>query len=155
VSFLGDRLREERERLGYNQTQLAVIGDTTKKSQIDYEKGNSYPKGNYLEAVSKLGIDVQYIITGQRSTLSLTEEENELINLWRKANIHAKHASWGALTAEAQAAAGSHKYQQTNHGSGNAQGDGAIGQVINNHGGQSTISVDTNLGQVAGKIHNH
>lgn len=151
----GERLKEERERLKLTQDAFAAIGNISKRAQINYEQGVRSPDTEYLYALSTIGIDVQYIITGQRSTPSLTEEENELINLWRKANIHAKHASWGALTAEAQAAAGAHKYQQTNHGSGNAQGDGAVGQVINNHDVQSTISIGTNHGQVAGKIHNH
>ena len=64
---IGERLKLERLRLGLTQPQLAAIGLTTKKSQIDYEQGNSYPKASYLAAVSQFGVDVNYIITGERS----------------------------------------------------------------------------------------
>lgn len=70
TEILGARLKIERERLGLSQTQLAAIGETTKKSQIDYEKGNSYPKSNYLELVSKVGVDVLFIVTGIKSPSS-------------------------------------------------------------------------------------
>lgn len=65
---IGERLKLERVRLGLTQPQFAVVGLTTKKSQIDYEQGNSFPKASYLAAISKIGADVNYIITGERST---------------------------------------------------------------------------------------
>lgn len=64
---IGDRLREERERLGFSQPAFAALAGTTKKSQIDYEKGQTFPKANYLEVIAAEGADIQYIITGRRS----------------------------------------------------------------------------------------
>jgi transcriptional regulator with XRE-family HTH domain len=63
---IGDRLKEERERLGYNQTDFAALGSTTKKSQIDYEKNTTQPKAGYLVAIACIGVDVTYVLTGVR-----------------------------------------------------------------------------------------
>jgi len=63
---IGDRLKEERERLKLSQTSLADAAGTTKKTQIDYEKNKTQPKANYLAAVAAFGVDVAYVITGIR-----------------------------------------------------------------------------------------
>ena len=63
---IGDRLKEERERLKLSQTALADAAGTTKKTQIDYEKNKTQPKANYLAAVAAFGVDVAYVITGIR-----------------------------------------------------------------------------------------
>ncbi|MDF0606651.1 helix-turn-helix transcriptional regulator [Neisseriaceae bacterium TC5R-5] len=60
------RLREERERLGFNQTDFAAIGGVGRKSQFNYEEGERQPDAAYLAAISTTGADVQYILTGQR-----------------------------------------------------------------------------------------
>lgn len=62
---VGDRLKEERARIGMNQPDFAALAGTTKKSQITYEKG-VMPDAAYLAAVARAGVDVQYIVTGVR-----------------------------------------------------------------------------------------
>lgn len=64
---IGERLREERERIGLSQTALAQIGGVGKTTQIKYEKGASSPDSAYLSAVSDEGVDVFYVLKGQRS----------------------------------------------------------------------------------------
>jgi len=64
---IGDRLREERERLELNQEQLGVIGGVRKQAQLLYEKGERHPDSQYLAAIAAGGADVLYILTGQRS----------------------------------------------------------------------------------------
>lgn len=63
---IGERLREERTRLGYNQSVFAALAATTKKSEIEYEKGATSPNAAYLAAIAAAGADVQYIVTGVR-----------------------------------------------------------------------------------------
>ncbi|MBT2784789.1 MULTISPECIES: LexA family transcriptional regulator [unclassified Halomonas] len=65
--FIGERLKEERERLGLSQTALALIGGVGKTTQIKYEKGASSPDSSYLSAVSDEGVDIFYVLKGQRS----------------------------------------------------------------------------------------
>jgi transcriptional regulator with XRE-family HTH domain len=61
-----ERLREERERLGMSQTALGEIGGVKKQTQIAYEQGKNSPDLRYLEAVSSCGMDVRYVLTGER-----------------------------------------------------------------------------------------
>lgn len=62
---IGDRLKEERGRLGMSQPDFAALAGTTKKSQITYEKG-VMPDAGYLAAIALAGADIQYIVTGER-----------------------------------------------------------------------------------------
>lgn len=82
-SAIGARLREERERLGMSQTQFAGLGEASKRAQINYEQGDSTPDASYLAAVSRVGVDVQYIITGMRSS-ALVGREALLLEGFRK-----------------------------------------------------------------------
>jgi len=99
MSSIGKRLREERMRLDLSQTALGAIGGVLKQAQINYEKGKRFPDASYLEAASKIGVDVQYIITGQRGTslTALTKDEEELLTQFRAASLQAKAAAIGAL----------------------------------------------------------
>lgn len=62
------RLRDERERLGLSQTAFAEVGGVQKRAQINYEKDERHPDAGYLAAVAAVGVDVLYILTGQRSS---------------------------------------------------------------------------------------
>ncbi len=64
---LGDRLREERKRLGYNQADFGDLAGVTRKTQFNYESGSSSPDTHYLACIEKAGADIVYIQTGVRS----------------------------------------------------------------------------------------
>ncbi|MDH4869836.1 XRE family transcriptional regulator [Pseudomonas sp. BN515] len=98
---IGARLKEERERLGFTQPAFAGVAETTKKSQIDYEKDLTQPKAGYLAAIARLGADVQYIVTGERCPSSLTPDENELVDCFRCAPLAVKAATLAGLKAGA------------------------------------------------------
>ncbi len=91
---IGVRLKEERERLGFVQTQFAAIGNASKRAQINYEQGISSPDANYLCCLGKVGVDVQFIVTGERRGGGLGEsavhhavmEAVELLSLEKKIN---------------------------------------------------------------------
>jgi transcriptional regulator with XRE-family HTH domain len=63
---IGDRLREERDRLGMNQTDFAALTGVSRRSQSNYEGGERSPDADYLAAIAKAGADVTYILTGVR-----------------------------------------------------------------------------------------
>ena len=65
--MIGDRLKEERDRLGLTQPAFAEIADAKKRTLIDWEKGVSSPTAVQLSALAAAGVDVLYILTGQRS----------------------------------------------------------------------------------------
>lgn len=83
---IGERLKEERERLGLNQTEFAALAGASKNSQYNYEKGERSPDANYLAAAAQQGVDVLYVITGTRSPQapdSITAEEVGFVQLLR------------------------------------------------------------------------
>lgn len=71
---IGARLRSERERVGLNQESLAGPAGVTRQSQSKYEKGERSPDALYLSAVAQAGIDVQYVLTGQRASFNLERD---------------------------------------------------------------------------------
>ncbi|EFO3867776.1 helix-turn-helix domain-containing protein [Escherichia coli] len=95
----GERLKEERVRLGLSQAALGEIGGVRKQAQLNYEKGERNPDSAYLSAIAKFGADIQFIVTGIRSAESLSPDEKELINLFRQAPLAVKAAALAALNA--------------------------------------------------------
>lgn len=62
-----DWLRQERERIGLTQQEMADGCGVTMRSQRNYEMGERFPDARYLAAAAALGIDVLYVLTGQRT----------------------------------------------------------------------------------------
>lgn len=82
----GERLRQERSRLGLRQDDLARLGGVNRNTQGSYEKGERNPDVAYLAAVATQGVDVRYVITGVRSVddgASLGEAEQRLLARYR------------------------------------------------------------------------
>lgn len=71
---IGKRFREERERLGYSQKALASRILTTSKTIIGYEAGQP-PKLTQLLYFAGIGADINYILTGDRSLVSMVGED--------------------------------------------------------------------------------
>lgn len=77
---IGERLKEERVRLGLNQGDFAALATVSKTTQFNYEKGERSPDAAYLAAVAAAGVDVLYVLTGTRTPrpvegLSVAEEK--------------------------------------------------------------------------------
>lgn len=82
----GERLREERTRLGLKQEDLAVSGGVNRNTQGSYERGARNPDTAYLAAVAALGIDVLYVILGVRSPeplADLSADDEQLLRRYR------------------------------------------------------------------------
>ncbi|HNC51239.1 MAG TPA: helix-turn-helix transcriptional regulator [Accumulibacter sp.] len=94
---IGNRLREERERIGMSQAAMAEICGVTMRSQRNYEKDERLPDASYLAAATQARADVLYVLTGQRSPgmSSLTPEESALLDNYR----HSPEAARAALRA--------------------------------------------------------
>ena len=60
------RLKEERKRLKITQKKLAEAVGITEQAQVSYEKGRQPQFSGYLEALAREGLDVAYILTGER-----------------------------------------------------------------------------------------
>jgi transcriptional regulator with XRE-family HTH domain len=82
----GARLREERKVLGLSQQDFGAIGGVAANAQVHYESGARIPKSDYLVAIRRKGVDVLYVLTGERAVLSsdaLSEKETLIINHYR------------------------------------------------------------------------
>jgi transcriptional regulator with XRE-family HTH domain len=83
---VGDRLREERTLLGFNQDAFAQLGGITRNTQGSYEKGERNPDSAYLIAVENAGVDVLYVLTGERlkrAAEGLGEAEKQMFDQFR------------------------------------------------------------------------
>lgn len=83
---IGQRLREEREKIGLNQTAMGAVGGVRKQAQLKYENNESYPNAEYLAAVAKIGVDIQYVVLGIRSAQAINDEEQQLLAAFRAAS---------------------------------------------------------------------
>lgn len=84
-TFAG-RLKEERKALGLSQQEFGAIGGVEANAQGRYESGERLPKSDYLMAIGRKGVDLLYVLTGQRSTLSsaqLSAQESRIIEDYR------------------------------------------------------------------------
>ena len=103
---VGERLREERTRLGLNQEVFAQLGGITRNTQGSYEKGERNPDSVYLMAVLKAGVDVPYVLTGrrmQRALEGLTEAEEALLHQFRTLSDYDQKAVHRIISAMADA----------------------------------------------------
>lgn len=66
MSDFFERLKEMRLLCGLNQDDFAALGGVKKQAQFNYEKGERRPDIKYLENLLKAGVDVNYILTGNR-----------------------------------------------------------------------------------------
>jgi len=83
---VGERLREERERLGLNQTEFGVLLGVSRGTQKNYELGANSLDLRYVSALEKCGVDAAFVLTGRRSTpltQLLSPEEERLIKQYR------------------------------------------------------------------------
>jgi len=76
---IGERLRQERERLGLNQTNFAAIAGATKKTLFSWEHGKTAPDGFQLARLAEEGVNVNYVLTGDREPGHVTDAAEQVL----------------------------------------------------------------------------
>ncbi|WP_371853980.1 XRE family transcriptional regulator [Pseudomonas sp. Irchel 3H9] len=107
-SGVGERLREERERLGKNQTDFGVSAGVSRGTQKAYELGSSSPDVRYLSGLQELGVDVHYVLTGSRvdtNLNNLSEVESAVLESMRQMSEADRNVLLRTASAFASAAA--------------------------------------------------
>ncbi|MFK7089316.1 helix-turn-helix transcriptional regulator [Chromobacterium violaceum] len=94
---IGDRLREERIRLGYTQQDGAKLADVGYTTYMAYEAGRSYPNAESLNLLHLNGFDVLYVVTGVRNGAALSNEDSSLLARIHQLDDKARRA-WLAST---------------------------------------------------------
>ncbi len=92
-----ERLNEIISASGLKQLEFAKQMGVSIATQRNYEKGLRKPTFEYLQQLSAEGYDVKYLLTGERDTSKLNQDEVELLNLWRAAPLLVRHAALNAL----------------------------------------------------------
>lgn len=85
---IGIRLREVRQALNMSQTEFGAAGGVLKNAQSSYETDKRSPDANYLAKIAQLGVDVNYLITGQK----FSEAELQLLQLIKGLNAEQQQA---------------------------------------------------------------
>lgn len=75
----GARLKEEREKRGLTQEDFAQLGGVQKLAQHRYEKGLVQPSISYLYAIEPYGVDIGYLLSGQKGSVAASEINIELM----------------------------------------------------------------------------
>jgi transcriptional regulator with XRE-family HTH domain len=65
---MGERLAEERARLGLTQARVAELAAVTRRTQINYERGERAPDAAYLTAIETQGFDALYVLFGRHES---------------------------------------------------------------------------------------
>lgn len=82
------RIKEERERLGFSQSQFGAFVEVSKKTQIRWEQEEgAFPDAAQLSVWGGLGLDMLYVLTGERSNAAtsahLPPDEQLLLEAYR------------------------------------------------------------------------
>lgn len=96
---LGRRLREERERLGLTQAQLAEAGSVRRITVYQYERGDRPPSLEFMVGAERVGVSFDYVLRGTKSVSTLSgqyvdiELASELYYLVDRYGVDAKGRS--------------------------------------------------------------
>lgn len=94
VSF-GERLRLERLRVGMHQLEMAEACEVSRKTISVWERGEQTPNAAVLAMMASHGVDILYVVTGQRAGVAeatLAPVERELLLAWRHGSEQGKEA---------------------------------------------------------------
>lgn len=97
MTHFGERLKEERLRVGMSQIQLAQAVGMSQSTQTLYETGKRNPDIAYLGAVHELGLDAAYIVTGAFLEGDIPKDEQEFLAVFRKLDRRGRMCAMGAM----------------------------------------------------------
>lgn len=87
---VGERLKEERLRLGMSQARLAAVAGVSKNTAINWERGASSPTIASLIATAEAGVDLTYVVTGRREQPVVQSLIDDEVNAIRRDLLDAR-----------------------------------------------------------------
>jgi transcriptional regulator with XRE-family HTH domain len=100
--MIGTRLKNERERLGMTQDEFANAATAKRRTLQDWERGVSSPTAAQLSALAEIGVDVLYVVKGERKIGDITPKEAALLDNFRNSPDAGKDAIQRTAQALAQ-----------------------------------------------------
>lgn len=104
---IGNRLQEERKRLGLKQDVFAAEVGVAKRTLAGYEGGAGDVGALVLAHAALLGVDVLYVVTGQRTpeaANSFNGDEIDLVEHYRQLPEGDRHHTHKMVNALAEIA---------------------------------------------------
>lgn len=101
----GQRLAEERQRLELSQNEFSGKVGASKRSQIDWESDAASPKADYVMKFGEVGVDVYYLLVGERSKPiedTLNAREKALLNNYKNSGKEGQRSIERLAMLEAQ-----------------------------------------------------
>nr|DAX66263.1 MAG TPA: helix-turn-helix domain protein [Caudoviricetes sp.] len=95
-----ERLKEIRLQKNLTQEAFAAIAGVTKKSQLNYEKGERSPDADYLMRLAEEGLDVKYLLTGKHDRSKLNYIQGQLLDFYDKADDDSRAAVFDLFMVE-------------------------------------------------------
>lgn len=105
-SIMGERLKDERVRLGWSQAAMAEIAGVSRRATVNWESGESTPGADALALMAQAGLDVLYIVTGEVKPLTSDSVSSDIWALvvdYQMASAEGKAAARIILAALASA----------------------------------------------------
>lgn len=98
--MISSLLKEERKRLNLTQAEVALSAGVSRETWSRYESNKLMPGTEVLAAIAVTGFDVQYLLTGIRSSAALAPDEKLLLERYRSATKAGKEAILGAALGQ-------------------------------------------------------
>ncbi|HBZ57526.1 MAG TPA: transcriptional regulator [Sutterella sp.] len=95
--MIGERIRDERERLGYTELQIAQLLGIPLETYQAQERGESDPGLFSLPRLEACGFDILFIVTGERN--KPVQEESELLQRFRELSAKGRASIFMTLDA--------------------------------------------------------
>ncbi len=133
LQHIGERLRGERARLGLSQVVIADACGVNRSTLATWEKGEQSPTAAVLSMMAGLGVDVLYVVTGERAPLgsgALSDEERQLVASYKKGDALARQALESVAAMAARSAGSTSSANAVTIG-------GDVGQQVN---GDQTVT---------------
>ncbi len=94
---MGERLAQERRRIGYNELQIAQLIGVPEETYAKYEAGEADPGIFCMPRLYACGFDVMFIVTGDR--YRPVQEESELLQRFRELSVRGRNSVFMTLDA--------------------------------------------------------
>ncbi len=90
---LGNRLKNERKRLGKTQAAFAKLAGVALPTLQNYESGLRNPDSQFLANISNVGADIQLVVTGTPSESGIAPDERVLLDGYRVLSFDERRAA--------------------------------------------------------------
>jgi transcriptional regulator with XRE-family HTH domain len=98
LAVIGERLREERVRLGLTQEELATKAGMGKNSLLAYEKGKTPINIMMLMILGDFGVDLGYVLTARRASGDVNFEDRQMLDQLAKLSSRERSAIFAMVS---------------------------------------------------------